>query len=163
MLPLLMRWRHALRRELSILGQVVFGDLGRAIFIGAAMDDGNRVEVTVRRRGRGNPFKRVRLPGIPLGLLPGEQAPEEIDYEGDLREPERNRAPGDEHIDRLQWLQELVLHRVVDPPHHPAYAKDVHREKGAVVRDERREEVDLPQRLVHHAPEHLWEPVVDTG
>ena len=38
---------------------------------------------------------------------------------------------------------------------------DVHREERAVEEDERQEEVDLAQRLVHHPAEHLREPVVD--
>src|ERR1051325_9034212 len=103
------------------------------------------------------------MPWIDLRRLTGEQTPEEVDHEWNLRQTEGEGAHRDEHVDRLQVVQEGVLHRVVDAPHVPADAEDVHRKEGAVEGDERRPEMDLAERLVHHAAEHLRKPVVDGG
>ena len=40
---------------------------------------------------------------------------------------------------------------------------DVHQEKCSIEESKAQEEVNLTKPLIHHAAEHLWEPVVDTG
>ena len=55
------------------------------------------------------------------------------------------------------------MQRVVDAPHMPADAEDVHREEAPLKKMKVSTEVDLAQRLVHHPAEHLREPVVDAG
>src|SRR5436309_12866347 len=173
------RWRPVLRRsairsvgcgggrlrlEPAGLREVVLGDQRRAVFVGAAVHGGEGTrEVAVRRRRRGLPLERVRVPRVLLRPLAREHAPEEVDDEDQLARAEDERAVGDERVHRLERLQEVVLRRVVDAAHVAADAEDVHREEGPVEADEGEREMDLAERLVHHAAEHLREPVVDRG
>src|SRR5262245_27770318 len=60
-------------------------------------------------------------------------------------------------------LQEFVLQRVIDATHMASHTQEVHGEEGTVEEDVRQREVDLSQRLVHHAAEELGEPVVYGG
>ena len=110
------------------------------------------------RRGGGRPLQAVGVPGILAGLLALERAPEEVHEEEDLGGAEDDRAHGDELVEALQRLQEVVLVGVVDAPHVAGDADVVHGEERPVVGDEGEPEVPLAQRLVHHAAEHLREP-----
>src|SRR5258708_22676304 len=42
-------------------------------------------------------------------------------------------------------------------------AQIVHRHEDGIGADQRKEEMDSRQLLVHHSAEHLWEPVVGCG
>src|SRR6185503_389230 len=104
--------------ESACLRQVVFLDQRRRILVRTAVDGGKRArEVAVRRRRRRLPLERVGMPGIPFGATPGDQAPEEVDHDDQLRGAETQCADRDDHVDVLHRLQELVLHRVVDAAH----------------------------------------------
>src|SRR5687767_11827640 len=149
--------------ELSVLGQVIFRNLGRAVLVRAAIDRRDGVKVAVRRRYRGHPLEGIRLPRVAFGPSAAEEAPEEVDNKGDLRQPQQYRTDRNEDVDGLQRLQELILQGIVDAPHMTPHPENVHGEEGAIEEDEGAPEVDLPQRVVHHAAEHLWEPIVDGG
>ena len=98
------------------------------------MDLGDRARpVAVRGRRGGRPLEPVGLPRVVAGLLPRERAPEEVDEEQDLRGAEDQRADGDELVDGLEVLQELVLVGIVDAPEVPGDPDVVHREEHAVI------------------------------
>ena len=59
-----------------------------------------------------------------------------------------------------QRLQEIVLRRIGDAPHHAADADKMHRAENGVEENEREPEMDLAERFIHHPTEHLWKPVV---
>src|SRR3989338_5870823 len=113
------------------------------------------------RRGGSDPIERIRLPGISFRFLSAKKAPEEIHYEGDLGEAEKESGNGDKDIDRLQRVNKIVLCRIIDPAHVAAYSEDVHREKGGVEENVGKNEMDLGQGLIHHPAKHLWKPVIN--
>src|SRR5260221_14786751 len=95
-----------LRVEAERLREVILFDQRRRILVRAAVYRRERTrEVAVRGRRRGLPLERVRLPGIPLGPAAGDQGPEEVHDEDQLRGTEAERADGDDHVDVLQRLQ----------------------------------------------------------
>ncbi len=115
-----------------------------------------------RRRGR-RPLEGRGVPRIDGRAAARHDAPHEVDGKDDLREPQRDGAHGDDDVPVLLVLEELVLQRIVDPPHLPPHPDDVHGEEGEIEEDEGQPEVEMPQPVVHHAAEHLGEPVVDAG
>src|SRR5205814_3906365 len=107
-----------MRVETARLREIILGDERRAVLVGTTVDRRQRAgEVPVRRRGGRLPLERVRLPRIPRRALAGEHAPEEVDDEQYLAEPEDERADRDELVHRLEPKQEVVLRRVVDAAH----------------------------------------------
>src|SRR5262249_31457491 len=62
----------------AVLGQPVLFHQGRAVLVRPAVDGRGGLEIAVSRGGRRGPLQGVGLPGVAFGLLPGEQAPEEI-------------------------------------------------------------------------------------
>ena len=58
----------------------------QAVLVGAAIRDGRRNEISVRRRRRRGPLQRGRFPRIVVHLLAAPDAPEEINDERDLGE-----------------------------------------------------------------------------
>ena len=55
-----------------------------------------------------------------------------------------------------------ILHVVIDPSHHTAYAKYMHREEHPIECNEHDPEVYLAQTFIHHTPEHLRIPEIHT-
>ena len=129
--------------ELLILRQPVFFHFRRTIFVWPPVNHRLGLKVPVRRRRGGDPFQSIRLPWISFGLLSCKQAPEEINQEENLRGAEDQRADGNENIPMLHRLQELILSRVIDPPHMTGDAEKVHREKGAVKENIREYKMNL--------------------
>src|SRR5215472_7954925 len=102
------------------LRQVVFRGLGRAVFIGPAIHDRHRARPVAMAGGRRRaPLKRVRVPWIFNRLLAPEIAPDNVREEQELRRTEDEGADRDEHVDRLERLEEVVLGRIIDAPHVP--------------------------------------------
>src|SRR2546427_7234059 len=101
-----------------------------------------------RSRGgaRQRPLEPVVVPRVLRRRLPLLEAPPEVHEEDELRREQQERADRDEHPHRLVWLQEEVLVRVVKPSHLPGHPRDVHREKGAIVKDECEPEVHLDRK-----------------
>src|ERR1043166_5946684 len=118
--------------ELAVLRQVVLFHFRRAVFVRSAIDNRLGFEVSMRRRGPGAPLEGVRLPGITIRPLAGEQAPEKVYQEKNLRCSENERADRDENIPVLKRQQKLVLGRIVNPPHMAADTEKMHREKSSV-------------------------------
>ena len=124
-----MRPRCGGNTEIFILRQPILFDFRRAVLVGAAVNDRLYLEIAVRRRRRRRPLQGVGLPGISVRLLAGDQTPDEIKQEEKLRSAQKQRADRNEHVPMLQRQQELVLGRIVNSPHVPRDAEEVHGEK----------------------------------
>src|SRR5207237_4867863 len=82
-----------LHRSDLVLGPEVLGSSGDAVLVRAPVRFRHAEEISVRR-GRGSrPLNRRGLPWVVADLLPLPDAPEEIEDEGKLEEPEGPRAP----------------------------------------------------------------------
>src|SRR5271155_1841641 len=113
----------------------------------------------MRRRRRRRPLESVRVPRILRSLRALVIAVDDVREEEELRGAEHESAYRNKLVDRNDRLEEVVLLRIVDSPHVPGHPEDMHREEGAVEGDERDPEVNLAERLVHHAAEHLGVPI----
>src|SRR5262245_56563298 len=101
------RRRHASGR-LRLRKEVLLR-LRRAVLVRAAVHGRQRrTPVQVRRRRGRRPLERVRVPGVHGRLPAAEEAPEEVDHERDLRDPEQDRGYRHEDVPVLLVLQELV-------------------------------------------------------
>src|SRR5215813_5157273 len=75
---LVMARDRGLGAQPAVLGQPVLFHQGRAVLVRPAVDGRDGLEIPMRGRRGCGPFQGVSLPGVAFGLLPGEQAPEEI-------------------------------------------------------------------------------------
>ena len=101
------------------------------------------------------------MPGIMLhSALSRENAEKEIEQENQLSRTENKGRNGDEDIDRLLRHQEHILRWIVNTPHLAANADNMHREEDRVNTDETQPEMNLAERFVHEAAEHLREPEI---
>src|SRR6185503_12843834 len=125
-----------LRQEVGI------GRFGRAELVRAAIHVGRRGRpVAVRRRVRQRPLEAVVVPRIHRRHFPLLQAPQEVEREQELHGEQREGAVGNEHVEKLLWLQEIVDRGIIDPAHLAPHADDVHGEERHVVGDQREPEV----------------------
>src|ERR687896_255508 len=107
----LMSSRRGAGADRLVLRQPIFFRFRRAVFIGAAVDHRLSLEITMGRRRRRSPLQGIRLPGIAFGFLPGEQTPEEVVQEEDLRSAENQSADGNVHVPMLHRLDKFILQR----------------------------------------------------
>src|SRR5206468_3488347 len=78
----------------SILGRIIIGLAGDRVFIWAAVDLWRLVKVAVWRRSRGLPLQRGGVPRIVrCHRFAVFDAPEKIEDERNLRQPQANRGP----------------------------------------------------------------------
>src|SRR5512132_3303046 len=131
---------------------------GYAVLVWTADHLRDLVEVEHRRWRADLPLERERMPRIPRRLRTELPRMDHAVEEDDDRRAERERADRDEQVP-VSELGGVVG----DTSRHPARADEVHWEERQVEGDERRPEVELPERLVVHPPGHLREPVVDAG
>src|SRR6266480_7444785 len=71
--------RLVLHREIAVASR-------QAVFVGAALSNGRRNEISVRGRRRRSPFQGGRFPWVVVHLFAALNAPESIAEEGDLRQ-----------------------------------------------------------------------------
>src|SRR5262249_16137623 len=150
--------RHSLRYE-------VFPFTGDAVIEWPTVHHGKlRREVAVAQWAGGGPFQCVRMPCVPFRLgFAGKNADKEVHQENQLTRTQDEGGNGNEHVHHLLRLKKHVLARIVNTTHLAAHPNNVHWEENAICADEREPEVNLSERVVHEAAEHLRKPEVQTA
>ena len=98
----------------------------------------------------------VASQGLSPTGFPVLDAPEEIDDERDLEDGEDPRAPRGDDVEVQHRLRKVVARAPVEQaPRDAGHAQEEHRHEDEIHADERAEEMDLAERLVHHPPGRL--------
>src|SRR5439155_11710109 len=120
-------------------------------------------EIVEWRRGRDAPFECRRFPGISRRFRALLHAPDQVDHEYDLGCHGEEGGVGYEGMDRHKLAHEFDILEVRVAAWIANNAQEVHRCEDRVDPNERQVKVNLAERLVHHAAEHLGEPVKRPG
>ena len=120
--------------------------------------------VSVTGTDRCGPLQRGRAPRVEcchLAALP--DADEEVEHKQELCQEHYQRHYAYEAVYALELLERLPCRVVIITTRHTGNTFIVHRPEDKVGADKSNKEVDVAQRVVHKAPEHLREPVIHTG
>src|SRR5690606_37297743 len=118
--------------------------------------------VSVLRESRRGPFESVRLPRVCRRQLTTENTVDEIEQEDELRTQCNNRRNTYELLQIGKTAKCVEVREGVIPSREPSNTNVEHREEDKVYTYKCKPEVDVAESPVHHAPEHLREPVIDT-
>src|SRR5262249_9654530 len=137
---------------------------GHAVFIRAVVyDRGFTSEIVMRRRCGRRPLERSCLPWIVAGFRPLEHAPEQVEEEHELNRDREEGRVRHEPLERNQIVQVSELRELRITARMSRETKVMHWHEDGISPNEGDPEMDSPHALVHHASEHLWEPIVGCG
>lgn len=148
------------RRRLSLRIVILIG-FRRTILVRSSVDDRLEIKVTVAGRTWCHPFEGITVPRITADSFAKEYAVDKVPGEDNLRGNHRNCTPSHKLVHRQQMPERFVVIGIRQSSGKTDSSKNVHREEGAIQKDECQEEVNLPKRLIHHPPKHLWIPKID--
>src|SRR5437667_9073692 len=116
-----MSGRQGRRHRIAVSGQlqelrqeVLIPGFRRAELVRPAVHVWRALPVAVRRGIGQRPLHAVVVPGILRRLFAKFQAPQEVEGKQDLHGEQRKGGVGDEHVQRLLRLQEVVDRGIVD-------------------------------------------------
>src|SRR5882724_10949632 len=99
----------------------------------------------MRRRARGGPLERSRLPRIRAGLLTLEDTPNKIEVKNNLRQHRDNRGDGNEDYQRVKRVEPPILSELRIATRHSHHSHRVHGNEDAIDADESNPEMKLAE------------------
>src|SRR5205823_1536647 len=103
----------------------------------------------------------VGMPRVLRRFFAPEEAADEVVNHQHLRQPEDQSTDRHELIEVQEFGIDVVLRVIVYATGHTVHADHVHGEEDQVHEREGEDEVNLPQRIVHHSAEHFRIPEID--